>query len=138
MKITIGGSMAFAKEQVEVKKELERRGYDVFLTDNIEKYVNFPEIKQEFEDELETSLENNIMMSFFKKIEKSDALLICNYEKNGIKGYLGTSVLMEIGLAYYLDKKIYLLNDIDTSQGYALEIAIIKPTIVNGDLAKLL
>lgn len=137
MKITVGGSMVFAKEQLDAKKELEEKGHEVLTTDDIEDYVNKPSIKQSFEEELKLCLEYDITRSFFKKIEESDALLVCNFPKKGIDGYLGTSVLMEIGLAYHLNKKIYLMFDVDKTQGYALEIAIIQPTILNGDLNKI-
>lgn len=137
MKITVGGSMVFAKEQLDAKKELEEKGHEVLTTDDIEDYINKPSIKQSFEEELKLCLEYDITRSFFKKIEESDALLVCNFPKKGIDGYLGTSVLMEIGLAYHLNKKIYLMFDVDKTQGYALEIAIIQPTILNGDLNKI-
>lgn len=137
MKIVIGGSMTFAKEQIEAKKYLEQKGHTVLVTDDIDAYVNSSQIKQSFAEELKISLEYDIMRSFFNQIAESEAFLVCNYEKNGVKGYLGTSVLMEIGLAYYLNKKIYLLYDIDKNQKYALEIAIVNPVILNGDLSRI-
>lgn len=138
MKITVGGSMVFAKEQLRVKKQLEQAGHEVLVTDNIENFVNQPAIKQSFKDELKMSQEFDIMRSFFKKIEVSDALLICNYPKSGIEGYLGASVLMELGLAHYLNKKIFLLFDVDKAQGYALEVAIINPQVLQGDVSKII
>jgi hypothetical protein len=105
------------------------------LTDDIEEYVDKPSIKASFEEELRVSLEYDIMRSFFGKVAESDAFLVCNYPKNGISGYLGTSVLMELGLAYHLGKQIYLLHDFDHTQGYALEIAIIDPTMLHGDVS---
>lgn len=137
MKITIGGSMAFAKEQFEFAQQLKDRKHEVVLTDDIEEYINNPQVKASFEEELRLSIEYDIMRSFFNKIANSDAFLVINHEKKGIKGYLGTSVLMELGLAYHLKKKIYLLNEIDESQNYALEIAIINPIVLNGDLTKI-
>ena len=134
MKITIGGSMTFADKQVEAKQKLEARGYEVLITDDINDYVNSQKIKKSFADELSLCLKYDVMRTFFKKIESSDALLVCNYDKNGIGGYLGTSVLMEIGLAYYLGKKIYLLFEVDKTQNYALELALINPIILNGEL----
>jgi hypothetical protein len=38
----------------------------------------------------------DVTMDHFKKIENSDAILVVNYHKNGIDGYVGGSVLMEI------------------------------------------
>lgn len=137
MKIVIGGSMAFAKEQIEAKKILEEKGHIVLITDNIEEYAQNAAIKQSFEQELKISLDFDIMRSFFNKIDESDAFLVMNYTKKGIPGYLGASVLMELGLAYHLKKKIYLLNDVDKSQSYALEVAIIQPKILNGDISKI-
>lgn len=137
MKIVIGGSMAFAKEQVGIAGELKTIGHEVVLTNNIEEYASNPAIKANFEEELKLSLDNDIMRRFFDHIAESDAILFVNNDKKGVKGYLGASVLMELGLAYYLKKKIFLLNEIDNSQSYALEVAIIKPTILNGDLSKI-
>jgi len=137
MKIVIGGSMVFAKEQVEAKVKLEKMGHEVLITDNIEKYVDSPAIKTSFEEELKISLEYDIMRDFFNKIAESDAFLVMNFPKKGIDGYLGASVLMEMGLAYYLKKKVMLLFPVDKGQSYALESAIINPQILNGDLAKI-
>jgi len=134
MKIVIGGSMTFAKQTLKAKKILEEGGLEVWVTDDLEHYEKDNNIKLDFDAELRLSLEYDIMRSFFKKIEESDVLLILNYEKKGIPGYLGTSVLMELGLAYHLKKKIYLLYPIDRSQGYALEVAIINPVVLNGEL----
>jgi hypothetical protein len=75
------------------------------------------------------------MKVFFDEIAISDAILFLNYDKKWISGYIGTSVLMEIGIAYYLDKKIFLTNPIDQSQWYALEVLLAGPTIINGDLS---
>lgn len=137
MKIVIGGSMSFAKEQIKARDFLVGEGHEVVLTDNIEEYANSPSAKASFEEELKLSLDNDIMRAFFNHVAESDVFLVMNFPKKGIDGYLGASVLMELGLAYYLNKKIYLLQDIDKSQSYALEIAIIQPTILNGDLSKI-
>jgi hypothetical protein len=88
MKITIGGSMAFAKEQYHAKETLESIGHIVYISDDIENYIDQPSIKLDFEEELRISLAYDIMRVFFNKIADSDAVLICNYPKKGITGYL--------------------------------------------------
>lgn len=135
MKITIGGSMTFAKEQIKIKMQLEQIGHEILITDDIEDYVNNSVIKNSFEEELKLSLKYDVIRTFFKKIDSSDAFLVCNYPKNGVNGYLGVSALMELGLAYHLSKKIYLLFETDKTQDYALEVTIINPTILNGDIS---
>lgn len=137
MKITIGGSMTFAKEQIEVAKYLRGKGHEILLTDDIDSYLKDEKIKLNFEQELEISKKYDIIRTFFNKIAESDALLVINHDKKNVPGYIGTSVIMEIGLAYYLKKKIYLLKEVDKNQSYALEIALINPAILNGDLSKI-
>jgi hypothetical protein len=71
-------------------------------------------------------------------IAESDAVLVLNYPKNGIKGYVGTSTLMEIGLAYYMGKKIFLLFPVPHSSEarWAHEVKITNPFVINGDFSK--
>ncbi len=70
----------------------------------------------DFEQELQFCKDTGIMKKFFDEIAASEGVLFLNYNKKGIPGYIGASVLMEIGIAYYLGKKIFLINPIDTSQ----------------------
>jgi len=75
-------------------------------------------------------------LNILKKVAWSDAVLVINYDKNGIKGYIGGNTLMEIGLAFFLKKKIYLLNKIP-ELSYKEEILGVKPIIISGDLTKI-
>jgi hypothetical protein len=67
-------------------------------------------------------------------------VLILNHEKNGIKGYIGTSTIIEIGLAYYLGKSIFLMNALPhhSEHRWVHEVRIISPVILNGDLKKII
>jgi hypothetical protein len=130
MKIMLAGSFSFADELIQKKRELEQMGHKVLTTDDLEECKNLPEIKKNFDEELKESLKYDVMRDAFNKIEEADVVLVCNYPKNGINGYLGTSVLMELGLAYHFNKKVFFLNDFDKTQGYGLEIAMISPTII--------
>jgi len=62
---------------------------------------------------------------------------VLNYDKKGVKGYVGGNTLMEIGVAFFLSKPIYLLNDIPEDVSYAEEILGMMPIVINGDLAKI-
>ena len=133
----LAGSFHFADKLIEMKKQLIKLGHEVFHTDDLETVENIPEIKQNFDDELKQCIEHDVIRDAFKKIKNCDALFVCNYPKNGIEGYLGTSVLMELAVAYHYKNKIFLLNDFDKNQGYGLEIAVINPIIIHDDLSKL-
>ena len=65
-----------------------------------------------------------------------DAVLVLNYEKNGVDNYIGGATFLEMYDAFRLGKKIYMLNDIPKG---LLEDEIIgfKPVIIHGDLSKI-
>jgi hypothetical protein len=75
-----------------------------------------------------------LMRNHFDKIADSDAILVLNYEKNGIPGYIGGNTLLEMGLAFYQRKKIYLLHQIPETAEKE-EILAMKPVVLNGDLS---
>jgi len=141
MKIMIVGSMHFAKEMAAIKDKLEKQGHNVGVPLDTLECLENSELKNSFENDLESEikhcLDRDLLMEGFKQIERSDAILVVNENKNSVEGYIGCSVLMEIGIAFYLGKKIYLLNDIDRSQKYALEVLITKPEIIGGDISKI-
>jgi hypothetical protein len=133
----LAGSFTFAKEIVKVKKQLEETGHTVLTTADLELIASHPHIKMSFTEELKNCIEHDSLQAGFNKIVESDIILVCNYPKNNIQGYLGTSVLMELAIAYHLKKKVFLLYDYDKFQNYGLEVTIINPTIINNDLSKI-
>lgn len=82
-------------------------------------------------------LKESAMLNHFKKIDWSDGILVLNIEKHGIKGYIGGNTLIEIGIAFYSGKKIFLLNPISSNLSYKQEIIGMKPTILDGDISKI-
>lgn len=67
------------------------------------------------------------------KAKESDAIIVINVDKNGIKNYIGGNTFLEMGFAYVLDKKLFLLNDIP-KVNYKDEIVALKPIILNGNI----
>lgn len=138
MKILIWGSMSFANKMFEVKETLEKDGHAVNLSPWIKFFIENPNAKMDFEQELQFCKETWIMKKFFDEIAESEWVLFLNYDKKWISGYIGASVLMEIWIAYFLGKKFYLINPIDKIQSYALEVLLTNPTILNWDLNKIM
>ena len=66
----------------------------------------------------------------------ADAILVANCDKKGIKGYVGSNTLMEMGLAFHLDKPIYLLNSMP-EMGCKEEILGMQTIILNHKLEKI-
>ncbi len=68
-------------------------------------------------------------------IEKNDAVLILNFDKNGVKNYIGGATFLEMYDAFRLRKKIFLYNDVP--EGILKdEINGFDPIVINGDLEK--
>lgn len=137
MKIAICGSMAFAKEMLDAKKRLEEMGHEAEVPCDTEKFIADPGFTTaNHEENYRHCIENDIIRKCFKEIEKSDAILVLNHHKNSIEGYIGPSVLMEIGLAYHLGKRIFLLNsppDVGKSKS-SHEILIMQPVVLEGSI----
>ncbi|MBI2622361.1 hypothetical protein HYW66_01870 [Candidatus Microgenomates bacterium] len=131
--------MGNAKKMVQVKKKLESLGHVVFLPPGTEECVKDPKLIDDLERDLQFCLEHDVMMTGFRLINKSNAILILNYSKNGIKGYIGASVLMEIAVARWLGKKTFLLNELPpmNKARWVIEVKMMKPEIIRGDFTKL-
>lgn len=137
MKILIGWSMSFADKMFEIQEALTKLGHTTILSPGINFFIENPDAKMDFEQELQFCKETGIMKKFFDEIAASEAVVFLNYDKKWISGYIGASVLMEIGIAYYLGKKIFLTNPIDQSQWYALEVLLTNPIILDWNLSKI-
>ncbi len=133
MKITICGSMNFAKEMLETKRKLEKMGHHAIVPSSVHDCLKKPELNMD----LNYCREKNVQEEYFNCVAEGDAILVLNYERNGIKGYIGGATLMEIGLAQHLDKKIFLLYPPPKIEDlrYSVEIQLAKPIILNGDLS---
>lgn len=135
MKITICGSMTNAKKIYEVIDKLREMGHEIFSHDTMEKYAKGDEeILKKASTPFLIKKEYSTFKWYYNAIVNSDAILVCNFEKNGVPGYIGGEALMEIGYAYVNDKKIFFLNDIP-KLSYIDELIAAKPIIVNNDLS---
>lgn len=149
MKITICGSIGFYKEMEEARNELLKRGHEVKISGlALEapskfgggKKVYFGKYIEEnggidafpAGDDI-WNLKEGAIRDHFEKIDWSDAILVVNEEKRGIPGYVGGNTLIEIGVAFYSGKKIYILNDVSAELSYKQEILGMKPVVLHGN-----
>jgi len=150
MKITICGSIGFYKEMEDVRDKLLARGFEVKIPELTleapskfggDKKVYFGKYIEENggidafppEDDI-WDLKEGAIKDHFEKIDWSDAILVVNVEKRGISGYVGGNTLIEIGVAFYAGKKIYILNDVSAELSYKQEILGMKPVVLHGNL----
>lgn len=97
-RIVLCGSMKLKERIFEVERYLKNKGYEVVTP-------------KEFRVEM---TKENASKLHFDEIanEKTDIVLAVNETKNGIENYIGSNTFAEIAMAFYFNKKIYLLNDI--------------------------
>lgn len=146
MKITICGSIAFIDEMVKVKNELEKENHSIEIPPleirdrdgkmiSVKDYYAIRKSAKDSEAWVWQEKERRIR-EYFDKIDKSEAILVLNYDKNNIPGYIGGNTFLEIGVAFYLKKKIFLLNQIPDIS-YKEELLAMMPIVINGDLSKI-
>ena len=153
MKITICGSMAFHAEMEKIARQLHKNKHEVkvpllrikvkekgrdrkmSIRALIEQNGGVDAFPQDHSiwDEKADAIDDH-----FKKVEWSNAILVANYPKHNIDGYVGGNTLMEIAVAFYLKKKIYILFPISSELSYKEEILGMYPTIIKGDLSLVL
>lgn len=136
MKITICGSMVFAKEMLAAQKKLQELGHEAIIPIDTYDCLKDPSLNESIEH---CQSYGDIDKDHFNKIAESEAVIVLNYPKNGLAGYIGGAVLTELGVARHLDKKIFILNELPKEKDlrYVLEIKIMKPIILNGDISKI-
>ena len=136
MKIGIISSMQFTNKMIEVRDRLNKMGHNAFVTKFCEGMLGKSD--EEIEKiKLDQKYNQDAIREFWKLMQGTEAVLVLNFDKNGIKNYIGGNTLMEIGFAYVLGQKIFLWNDIPNMDYCRTEIEAVRPTIINGDLNKI-
>lgn len=139
MKIAICSSTQFLKEVKNIGERMVILGHEVIYPNTIGKIINGEVLYEEAMADKdsgrwhERGIKQNSLRAYYEEIKKSEAILVTNFEKNGIKGYIGGAVFLEMGFAHVLNKKIFILNGIPEIS-YTDEIKMMQPIVIDGDL----
>ncbi|MCX6780295.1 MAG: hypothetical protein NT034_03920 [Candidatus Magasanikbacteria bacterium] len=136
MKIALCHSMQYAEKVKEVADFYRSAGHEAFASSFNDQYLGLNDEEKE-KLKLFHKYEKDAMREHWNVIEKCDKVLVLNFDKHGIPGYIGGNSFLEMGFAYILKKPIYLLNPIPKIPYYETEIIAMKPTVLNGDLEKI-
>lgn len=137
--ITICSSASFYRQAVGIKKELEALGMEVLVPRialEMQRTGDYDvsHYKTWFEDEDDYHKKAELMRAHFDKVAQGDATLVLNYEKHGKPNYIGANVLMEMALAFYLKKPLFILNDLPEDSPFEEELKGMTPTLLHGRL----
>jgi nucleoside 2-deoxyribosyltransferase len=135
MKIVVAGSMTVVEKMIEIKEVLEKKGHEIILSKFAYEYINLP--KEDIEKQTIHDKNNNDgLKELSMMIKDADAILALNYDKKGIKNYIGGNTFLELGYASIIGKKVYFMNPIPDML-YTSELEAMKPIILNEDLSKI-
>ncbi|MDR0383760.1 MAG: methionine adenosyltransferase, partial [Christensenellaceae bacterium] len=134
MKILLICSKVFYGRIPEIQKQLEEQGHQVFLPNCIDN----PNAEKEAWAKGETA-HSDFKAKMYKQsldcIEKIDAVLVLNYERNGRSNYIGGATFLEIYEAFMNHKKVFLMNPVPDGMLFD-EIQGMSPIIIGGDFSK--
>lgn len=137
MKFVICGSMKFSKEMVKLKERLSSFGFDdVAIPRNSEKYASGELNSETSHESTRNKIEGDLVRRYYNEIKEADAVIIANYDKEGIKDYVGGNAFLEAAFAHVLEKDLYFLFNIP-EMSYTDELKALQPVILSDDLSKI-
>jgi nucleoside 2-deoxyribosyltransferase len=127
--ITVCGSMKLIEKMKEVELKLKDLGFNILLpnTAEVSDYTIMSESEQ-------YSHKNRMILDHLDKIKQGDAILVVNDRLKDTDSYIGANSFLEIGFAFSLGKKIFLLNEVP-QQPNTVEIGGMLPVCLKGDLS---
>ena len=140
--ITICSSAAFFKQALEIEKQLKKMGFAVKLPYTAMKMKKSGDYrvstyKTWFNDPKNYGRKTWLIKNHLRKVKDGDAVLVLNYEKKGIPGYIGGNTLIEAGIGFHYGKPVFILNPISEDLGFKEEIYGLQPIFLNGDIGKI-
>ncbi len=148
--ITLCGSMIFESKMREIANELEAEGFSVtcpHLTeeekqsgaatfmDHIDSLGGVEKIMPENEV---WKIKGDAIKEYKIEIDKSDAILVCNFDKGEKKNRIGENSFLEMGYAFFTNKPIYVLQGPPYNDDKVEEVLGMMPIFLYGDIKKII
>ncbi|MEK6934806.1 MAG: hypothetical protein AABW46_02930 [Nanoarchaeota archaeon] len=135
MKIFICCSKHFYHQVKEIKKKLEEKGHTITLPNSFDEPFAEDRIRNISKEEHHTWKEEMLRLQE-QKVSENDALLVLNFDKGGLKNYIGGATFLEMFKAWELKKKIFLYNPIPENI-LTDELHAFNPKIIHGNLEEI-
>jgi hypothetical protein len=140
--ITICSSTHFYKRVVEIQEILEAEGLGVIVPKTARQMkesgdFDVSHYQTWFANAEDYHKKADLMLTHFDEITKGDAILVVNEEKHGVTNYIGPNVLMEMSLAFYQKKPIFILNELPENSPFEEELKGMMPILLGGKVESL-
>ncbi len=122
MRIALCSSARFFDRLPAIKKALEEMSYEVFL----------PSMKDfhHLEETAYAKIQYDLIRDHFKKVGQSDAIYVANFDKDGVKGYIGPNSFLEMGKAFDMGIPIFLMKEVPAQSPYRQELIALQPIVI--------
>jgi len=112
---------------------LEAAGHEVLTPVDTE---NFDYVGASTVERAAQKREHDLIREHWRKIQRSDAILVVNEDLPGRPRHIGGNTFLEMGFAHVLELPIYMMQPPpDTS--YASEMLAMDPIVLHGDLSRI-
>jgi hypothetical protein len=136
MKIFLICSKKFYDKIPTIKIQLEKLGHIITLPNCYDDPTTEDKYR-EISNEAHSNWKADMLRHSTDVINENDAVLVLNFEKNGVDNYIGGATFLEMYDAFRLNKKIYIYNDIP--EGILRDEVIgFSPTVLKSNLDKIL
>jgi hypothetical protein len=124
--------MAFMPQMSRLQHALDHQGVPALAPSDPDRSIDFIQGNKHLE------YKRSLSLSHMRKVQNplTYAILVANFDKQGVDGYIGPNTFAEIAVAFASNKTIYLLNV--APRQYACELAAWRVRALDGDLTKVI
>jgi len=131
--ITICMSMLLSDRLPALQAALEAAGHEVLLPVDTD---GFDYIGASTAERAEQKRAHDLIREHWRKIQRSDAILVVNEDLPGRPRHIGGNTFLEMGFAHVLELPIYLMQP-PPETTYASEMLAMDPIVLHGDLGRI-
>jgi nucleoside 2-deoxyribosyltransferase len=140
--LTVCSSASFYRHASELAPQLEAQGFEVILPSSVAVMKRTGDFdvshhKTWYANPGDYHKKTQLVRAHLAEVERGDAILVINDEKHGVPDYIGGNVLMEMAVAFYLGKPIFILNGVPKGSMLEEEIIGMEPVLLRGDVSGL-
>lgn len=141
--ITLCSSASMYEKLIQLEHDLSKMGFKVLVPVSARKMEQAGDFSMKGEkawlkDPSQFYKKTELMNAHFRKVAEGDAILVVNLDKGAVKGYIGGNVLMEMMLAYWLKKPIYVWKKLEPEHPFYEEVLGMNVKFLDEDLENLI